>query len=499
MVSHAESLLFSALSYCLFKEEDIGKNLNELLNDSDDNKVNRDRLLLKSDFFLVFDYSNNWTSIYKNIENLLKSWYVLDIMDKTSLGNSKKKTGFYSIAFCKKNHDSSIERIVISFRGSQLFPLKDAYKDFIETDLLIGLGKKPEQFEQGFEFFQSISNKYKKEIIHLTGHSLGGGIAQYVCVKSSLIGDFKIIPNTVTFNAIGILVDSIVNIWDFFNYDDIKKEILSFKNKSKFSEFQKIMEDIVYKRFKNFSDEKIELSSLDTSKVLKIGLEKQEVIKIIDFFNEDNEKISKILMLIKNFRENKIYLDKVLNFCHSKDFTSTFFPHIGKSIYVDKNLEEKLGILKKTATFSIDIFSKNFMKYHFFDMFIPFIKGKFSEKNLNDIYNFSSQINLFYISSQIRRLIYLEKLSTELIIIYYKQNKKLSDKDYLNLKTIILNDLKKQKDLLFKIEIIETIDDLDLNEFKNLWFEILDRLVSPFEFIDIFDYITFSYNNYLEK
>lgn len=90
------------------------------------------------------------------------------------------------------------------------------------------------------------------------------------------------------------------------------------------------------------------------------------------------------------------------------------------------------------------------MKYHFFDMFIPFIKGKFSEKNLNDIYNFSSQINLFYISSQIRRLIYLEKLSTELIIIYYKQNKKLSDKDYLNLKTIILNDLKKQKDLLFK-------------------------------------------------
>ncbi len=53
--------------------------------------------------------------------------------------------------------------------------------------------------------------------------------------------------------------------------------------------------------------------------------------------------------------------------------------------------------------------------------------------------------------------------------------------------------------MLFKIEIIETIDDLDLNEFKNLWFEILDRLVSPFEFIDIFDYITFSYNNYLEK
>lgn len=116
------------------------------------------------------------------------------------------------------------------------------------------------------------------------------------------------------------------------------------------------MEDIVYKRFKNFSDEKIELSSLDTSKVLKIGLEKQEVIKIIDFFNEDNEKISKILMLIKNFRENKIYLDKVLNFCHSKDFTSTFFPHIGKSIYVDKNLEEKLGILKKLLLFLL-IFS----------------------------------------------------------------------------------------------------------------------------------------------
>lgn len=102
MVSHAESLLFSALSYCLFKEEDIGKNLNELLNDSDDNKVNRDRLLLKSDFFLVFDYSNNWTSIYKNIENLLKSWYVLDIMDKTSLGNSKRKLDFIVLLFAKK-------------------------------------------------------------------------------------------------------------------------------------------------------------------------------------------------------------------------------------------------------------------------------------------------------------------------------------------------------------------------------------------------------------
>ena len=41
------------------------------------------------------------------------------------------------------------------------FPLEDAYKDFIETDLAIGLGKIPLQFYEGVEVYYNLVNKHK--------------------------------------------------------------------------------------------------------------------------------------------------------------------------------------------------------------------------------------------------------------------------------------------------------------------------------------------------
>lgn len=47
------------------------------------------------------------------------------------------------------------------------------------------------------------------------GHSLGGGIAQYVAVISSVEMDY--IPETYTFNGVGIDREGILNIKDFWN------------------------------------------------------------------------------------------------------------------------------------------------------------------------------------------------------------------------------------------------------------------------------------------
>ena len=210
-VLHTEYLIFSALSYCIFKKEDINENVFCLLDDEENN--HRERILLKSDVFSAFDFLRSWKAIGKNLMDFLKEWYIVDILDRTDDGHSSKKSGFYGIVFGKKDDKGGYKNIVIAYRGSQLFPIKEAYRDFIETDFLIGLGKKPKQFDEGLELYRETIIKYPYTDVRLTGHSLGGGIAQYVTVMSFLYTkNREFIPKTVTFNGVGILVENMIKI-----------------------------------------------------------------------------------------------------------------------------------------------------------------------------------------------------------------------------------------------------------------------------------------------
>lgn len=67
------------------------------------------------------------------------------------------------------------------------------------------------------------------------GHSLGGGIAQYVAVISSVEMDY--IPETYTFNGVGIDREGILNIKDFLKFEKIFKDVNSKDKKDNFRSF----------------------------------------------------------------------------------------------------------------------------------------------------------------------------------------------------------------------------------------------------------------------
>jgi len=517
-LSHLEYLLFSALSYCYFDERDCFINLADLFYYSDNSEINKKRILLTNKMFKTMNYYSIWETLENNIIDILKSWEVVDVLDRTDYGKEHIKTGFYGIAFGKKYDNNKLNKILISFRGSQLFPFKEAYRDFIETDLKIGLGKKPTQFDEGLEFYKRIINKFDYKSVELTGHSLGGGIAQYVAVMSeTLIQDDYFVPNTCTFNSIGIAVQGMIKVEDFLELNEVKNFICDLTNENKWESIKPnlifylkkklnfiesstkllpIPSDFDIKNIKIHDIEKLAfLSQLKLMKNLNLTEENYEQLITLLFSKENLEKdLYKAIKILEAFHENTKYSNNIFNFAHSSDFTATYFPHIGKTIYIDKYLEEKSKINKKDFFKTLNIFQTMIKQYHLFDVFIPFIsrkRGKNIEFSEND---FSGQLNICYLSSALRRLIYKEKCSKELLIFYYKRKLILKEKEIYFLKNIIIKDFEKSKDMfIYKNHIVKRLKEISNEDFLSMWYDSADRLVSPFEYLDIFDYINFVY------
>lgn len=502
-IRHVEYLIMSALSYCIFKKEDIGKNVFDLL--ENDDKA-RERILLKNNVLFAFDFLGGWKTIGKNILDFLREWSIVDILDRTNDGDSEVKSGFYGIAFGKKDSENNFKDIVIAYRGSQLFPAIEAYRDFIETDLLIGLGKKPKQFEEGLEFYKILIRKYPYQNIRITGHSLGGGIAQYVAVMSSLsIVDKTFVPKTITFNGIGILVEDMIKIEDFLEFTEAKEIITAMGHENKWDKIYKLLLSIFTKNLSNSPHNKqitlndFEIKTFFSQYFFITGatIKEKEIMSLIHTLNNciTSSNYAEGLALIDEFTKNIKYLTRVKNFVHSEDFTASFFPHIGRTIYINKNLKEKIGKVNKKIPLNFKAFQKDFMTYHLFDVFVPYISVNYGT-SLNDTeFYLSKEINLLYVAASLRKLAYDELLSKEVLILFYKQKRVLSDKELLVIKNLILNDINSIKEVfLYKKELALRIESLDSNEFKSVWFEALDRMVSPFEQKDIYDHILYIYN-----
>lgn len=103
--------------------------------------------------------------------------------------NVQLEDGLYGSAYCK-NCGESAEEVVIAFRGTEFDNLKDLKADIEQ------LWKKPEQYKNALIFANKILQNRSKSNIHITGHSLGGGLAQYTAASLGL-------PAT-TFNAAGL-------------------------------------------------------------------------------------------------------------------------------------------------------------------------------------------------------------------------------------------------------------------------------------------------------
>lgn len=106
--------------------------------------------------------------------------YLDDIYDES--------TGTSATAFKDKNTGE----VIISYTGTN----KDTDKmnDIVKSDIgEIAMGISAEHYKPAYKFYEEIKEKYGDNII-LTGHSLGGNIAQRVALKYN-------VPKTVVYNA----------------------------------------------------------------------------------------------------------------------------------------------------------------------------------------------------------------------------------------------------------------------------------------------------------
>lgn len=490
-------LFLSILSYYNFPDNSEGRYINNLVKDIDYISLSSSSSILKNDLI---------RKQRRFFEKEIQEWKIYHIDDRT--GNKKSRSGFFAVVFQKGN------KYVISYRGSETYPFEEAYKDFIEADLLIGLGKKPLQFWEGFEVYEELLKRgIPHKNISITGHSLGGGIAQFVAIM--VYKKYKICPCVCTWNSVGIRRDGIIGVEDFIEYEKVllpcnlteKEKGFFYEFKDDYIEFimrelkkQKIIKDnktvLVNGNFKlnfdlnqDFFQELLKQTNL--GKILKkIPLFRRKQLLLQErimeklFLREDLvTEIKEAKIFIDKLNENKVFEEKVFNFCHSKDFVSCLFPHIGITYQVDLNFLKK--DVSKIGRFfrNLKLFNKSFQEFHFEDVFIPLI-------DKNGV--FTQQISDEYMASVIRKIIYFEKsFSTDFLAEYFSLKRKPYENSEKFRMALQKGIIKCQENILYKDKVLESIRKMKEDELNNLWIKVLRKLPSPYSPKDIYDSIVF--------
>lgn len=494
-----ELFIITFLSYINFSKEDIGRKVIDIFNDDKRKKI------LKKDFVAMFSTNKKYhMDFFKNEYENLEVFYVENKTYFNEDGN--KISGYYALGL--KNSQG---KYFLSFRGSERFPLEDAYMDFIRTDLVYGLaGSIPKQFYEGVASYQKIlSSGIKKEDLILTGHSLGGGIAQYVSVISSVRNNF--IPTTYTFNAVGVDRDGILSVKDFIHFNDIfiDRKYYNSINKKLYLNFFETYKNFIEKEYKELlkKDKKYLEKDIDiyiwfkknyfiqanVSKIAKtlslnlnVGVDidklindeniiklfsKEKINQFIDYLNEANQKI-----------KNKAnYYDKITNFGTEDDLTNSLYSHFGKHILLDKGLIEGDIKNKKSIKYNLKLLTKSFAKNHAEIAFIPFIDKKG---------NFCKEMSLDYVAAVLRKIIHCEQFYESNIMADYLERKNIDDEILEKYKSRIMQDLKNtNEEIVHRKQIYELLEKMNIEDFRKIWKLMYKRIASPYRFIDIYDVI----------
>ena len=120
--------------------------------------------------------------VYKKEQSTIDGWENINTVDN-------QETGFKAAAYKKDG------KVIIAYCGTNV------KKDFT-SDAQMTKGEIPEQFKEADEYFQQISKDNEGCPILVTGHSLGGSLAELVASKNQHTA-------AVTFNAFG--VNKIIN------------------------------------------------------------------------------------------------------------------------------------------------------------------------------------------------------------------------------------------------------------------------------------------------
>ncbi len=119
-------------------------------------------------------YAQLADAIYDFDKIAVGSWELIEAIGK----NSGMDAGVY------KNRDT--DELVMAFRGTEACDFPCSLKELTAlaldatADTAIGIGTVSDQFKHAFNFAQDIVNRYPGSRITVTGHSLGGGLAQAV-------------------------------------------------------------------------------------------------------------------------------------------------------------------------------------------------------------------------------------------------------------------------------------------------------------------------------
>lgn len=153
-----------------------------------------------------------------DILNTMNDWKQIDLNGDGIIDSNDYErnavTGFVGAAYRRQtgvdaDGDPTYD-IVISYRGTERQGMGDytgilpISAEDLANDLAIVSGFLPTQYNDAWAFYESIKNNplYLNSNITITGHSLGGGLAQLVAAKA--LEEYGIQHNTYTFNAPGV-------------------------------------------------------------------------------------------------------------------------------------------------------------------------------------------------------------------------------------------------------------------------------------------------------
>jgi hypothetical protein len=500
-----EYIMLSILSYCNFNESEYGKTILEVF------QQDTTKSIFNGTFIIIEPkYDRFFLEYFKDI---LSEWKIYYVDNRTAQNPSSTNTGFYSVVFKKQ------EDYVVAFRGSEKYPLEDAYKDFIETDLALGLGKIPQQFYEGVEVYYKLIRDFKvpHDRISLTGHSLGGGIAQYVVLMVDKYS--KYIPRTYIWNGVGINRDGIISVLDFIDLDKILAENtdLTLEEREQFKEFAPSYLEFLSKELKKIGaikddktslvnryddvyfniDETFVKNLLKTTNLEKCFMKlplsrRRELLLEKNFFDAvfqlDNmgELLEKAEKFIERVKNNVVYESRVFNFGHSKDLTNSLFKHVGSSYLIDNNFHKRT-FKKYNFLNNLLLLTKSIQDHHFEDVFLPFIEDEGEKRG-----SFSNKLSLNFIASTIRKLITMEYcLAKEFLADYYSMVK-INEQNFTRIKNQMIHGLENMgAELPYKKHIIHQINEMDMETFSKTWEKTKAKLPSPYRLQDIFDVFVF--------
>lgn len=201
-ISEKEYLILSDLAYDnLVKAEKEHYTLSDMYFDENgklrSNMMDKKNVDSKTDSALGINrYDKETGELKTGFQGVLESKDYKEVMSKwkvIAVSNEQENSGYYGVAF-----QNEAGEIVFANRGTEPAG-EQKKKDLVITDGQIFSSYYPNQFEDAMKFYNQVKGLSiaNGKMINVTGHSLGGGISQYIGVMGDNVGE------VVTWNGVG--------------------------------------------------------------------------------------------------------------------------------------------------------------------------------------------------------------------------------------------------------------------------------------------------------